>query len=221
MGLAKLQGVLARLYTDAGLRERFFADPQTVGEALGLSDEESQQLAQLSAQQVNFFADSLKRKRLNEACKLMPLTHRVLGKRFGALFRRYADTHVPRGTKKHLEDALAFSAFVEQASPIKGIERWTVDLLRYEAAWLKAWDPTCRWILRWFQHPVAKLVHRLEMENEVPLPRAKPTIAFWFRLSPRGRLCHFVLSLPLLRPSRFNHSHRLALRTTCRLEELA
>ncbi len=79
MGLARLQEVLAQLYTDAALRERFFADPQGVSEALGLQPEEAQQLTQLSAPQVDFFAESLKRKRLNEACKLLPLTRRVLG----------------------------------------------------------------------------------------------------------------------------------------------
>jgi hypothetical protein len=64
MGLAQIQQVLARLYTDAALRERFFADPQRTGAELGLDAGEVHQLAHLSVQQVTFFARSLQRKRL-------------------------------------------------------------------------------------------------------------------------------------------------------------
>ena len=198
MGLARLQEVLAQLYTDAALRERFFADPQGVSEALGLQPEEAQQLTQLSAPQVDFFADSLKRKRLNEACKLLPLTRRVLGKRFGVLFRRYADTHAPSGVKKHLEDAVAFSRFVEHAASEKGIEPWLVDLLRYEAAWLKAWDPTCRWMARRFGFPVGGLAKTLAHGDGAGMPQEQPTIALWFRILQRGRLRHVLLPLPRL-----------------------
>ena len=180
------------------LRERFFADPQGVSEALGLQPEEAQQLTQLSAPQVDFFADSLKRKRLNEACKLLPLTRRVLGKRFGALFRRYADTHAPSGVKKHLEDAVAFSLFVERAAPEEGIEPWLVDLLRYEAAWLKAWDPTFRWMARRFGFPVGGLAQTLAHGDGAGMPQEQPTIALWFRILQRGRLRHVLLPLPRL-----------------------
>ena len=196
MGLAKLQGVLARLYTDASLRERFFADPEGVSEVLGLSSGEAQQLARMSAQQVNFFANSLKRKRLNEAHKMLPLTCRVLGKRFGSLFRRYADTHAPSGVKKHLEDAIAFSRFVEQDAAKEGIVPWVVDLLRYEAAWLKVWEPSFRWMAIGFDFPVGRLAQTLAQGNGAGLPQQRPTIALWFRILQRGQLRHILLPLP-------------------------
>lgn len=60
MGLAQVQQVLAQLYTNTDLRERFFNHPNEVAEELGLSVDEQQQVAQLSAQQVNLFASSLK-----------------------------------------------------------------------------------------------------------------------------------------------------------------
>jgi hypothetical protein len=197
MGLAQIQRVLATLYTDAVWRERFFADPHRGGEALGLSAEETQQLAQLSAQQVAFFASSLQRKRLHEACKLLPLTHRVLGKRFAVLFRRYADTHVPKGPKKHREDAVAFSAFVERVMRGDGIEPpWVVELVCYEALWLNAADPTCRWMVRWFRYPMDKLVQSVVQGDGGQVSLMQPTIALWFRLSRHRRLRHVILSLP-------------------------
>lgn len=197
MGLAQRQRVLATLYTDAVWRERFFVDPTGALSPNASPSEETLQLAQLSAQQVAFFAGSLQRKRLNEACKLLPLTHRVLGKRFAVLFRRYADTHVPKGPKKHREDAVAFSTFVERIMRGDGIEPpWVVELARYEALWLNAADPTCRWMVRWFRYPMYKLVRSVVQGEGDQVLLMQPTIAFWFRLSPYRRLRHVVLSLP-------------------------
>jgi hypothetical protein len=199
MGLAQIQHVLARLYTDRVLRERFFGDPQGVGEELGLTRDEMQQLAHLSEQQVDFFVQSLQNKRLKEVCKQLPLTYGVLGRRFGEMFGRYAHTHVPKGLRKHQEDALAFSAFLERVAREEGLEpAWVVDLMRYEAAWLKAADPACRWTVRWFRYPVNKLVRGVAQGGGMLLPQEQVTVALWTRISRRSRLRHIVLSLPRL-----------------------
>src|SRR5215203_4365823 len=113
MGLARVQWLLAQLYTDASLRERFFAHAQAVSEEYGLSPDEAQPLCQLSAAQVTFFADSLRRKRLNGVAKLLPLSVHALGKRFGELFTEFADTFVPSGTNKQRQDARAFASFID------------------------------------------------------------------------------------------------------------
>ena len=194
MGLAQMQEAMARLYTDAALREQFFDDPQSGGGALGLNTDETRQLAQLSRRQVSFFACSLHNKRLIEISKLLPLTHRMLGPRFAELFRRYANTHVPAGTKRHREEALAFSAFVEQVAITEGIARWIVEAARYQAAWLKMADPSWRYTVRWFRYPVITPAARPNPPAAAPL--AHPTLALWFRLSRRGRLRHVVLSVP-------------------------
>ena len=199
MGLVLIQRVLAQLYTDTVLRERFFADPQREGEALGLSSDDMQHLIQLSVPQVNFFAASLKRKRLNEVCKLLPLTHHVLGNRFAALFLRYADTHLPKGIKKHRDDAIAFAAFIEQVARVDGIEPpCFMDLARYEASCLKAADSTCRWLVCLFRHPMDKVVRNLVQGDDAPLPSAQLTIALWFRLFRQRQVRHLILSLPRL-----------------------
>lgn len=114
MGLADVQRVLAQLYTNSTLQEHFLADPQSVGQELGLEAAEIEQIAQLSAQQVTRFAQSLHNKRLGEVYKLLPLSYKVLGKSFTALFRQYAHTYVPSGIKKHRDDAIAFAVFIER-----------------------------------------------------------------------------------------------------------
>ena len=195
MGLAHVQRLLVELYTDAALREQFFADPRAACEVFRLSPNEAQQLGQLSSEQVGFFANSLRRKRLNAVGKLLPLTKRALGDYFAELFGQYADSFMPSGTAKHRQDAIAFVAYIEEALSVHTTEPTrAVGLARYEAAWLKAADPTSRWIVCRLREPISRLVRCAR--HDAPSPRA--TVALWFRLSPRSRLRHVVLSRPRL-----------------------
>ena len=100
MGLAQIQRLLAQLYTDAALRERFLRDRQAVAEAFDLSAEEVHQVSQLSARQLTFFAHSLQRKPLNAVGKLLPLTKRALGDRSADLFAQNSVAFVPHGARK-------------------------------------------------------------------------------------------------------------------------
>jgi hypothetical protein len=162
MGLAETQKVLARLYTDAGLRERFFADPLKTGEELGLGREEVRQLSLLSARQVNFFASSLHAKRLQEVRDLLPLTVRALGERAAPLFREYAETNLPGGIKKHRADAAAFAGHLTKTGAIKGAgSEWVAELARYERAWLEAADMTRGVIARRFRLAISELVREV------------------------------------------------------------
>lgn len=197
MGLREIQRVLAQLYTNAALREGFFADPQAVGEELGLSAAEVQQVAQLSAQQVNLFANSLHGKRLGEVCKLLPLTYRALGKHFALLFRRYAETYVPKGIKKQRDDAISFATFVEQVARVEDIEpAWAMEVLRYEKADLMAGSVTRRLMVCRFGYAIGKLVQSLDRSDEIPSLVRRPTIVFWVHFTRQGHLWRVVFSLP-------------------------
>src|SRR5262245_49419326 len=99
MGLAEIQGVLARLYVDPVLRERFFAEPAAVGAELGLDAEEARGLACVSRRQVDQFADSLRRKRRAQVRRAIPMAARALGGRFAEFFERYAVESEPRGAR--------------------------------------------------------------------------------------------------------------------------
>ncbi len=199
MGLAQTQDFLAQLYTDSGLRTRFFADPHGVGMAVGLAADLAAQLAELSSDEVTFFAHSLQRKRLNEVRKLLPLTDRALGMRFVKLFLQYAESHIPKGIKKHGEDALAFAAYVERVARAQRVgPAWVVDLIRYESAWVNVHCRPRRWQVRWYRHPVDKLVRGLMDDRGTTVCLRRPTIGLWLRFSRRSKLWHAVVSLPPL-----------------------
>ncbi len=197
MGLARVQWLLAQLYTDANLRERFFADTHAVSEEYGLSPDEAKHLCQLSAAQVTFFADSLRRKRLNAAAKLLPLSVYALGKRFAELFTEFADTFVPSGTNKQRQDARAFASFIEGIARGRQIgPPWVLELIRYEAAELAAADPTSHCVIRWFREPISMLMQRSAEDLQAWHEPSRPTLAIWCRLSPRRRPWHIAVSLP-------------------------
>jgi hypothetical protein len=195
MGLAETQNALARIYTDNALRERFFADPQTVGLELGLRSDEAEQLARISAQKAAHFAASLLNKRIHEVAKLLPLSSRLLGQQFRKLFRDYAATHLPVGAKKHLEDAIGFAAFAERSPLIEhSTPLWASELLAYEREFLRAGEP--KPYLRWrrFRYPVHDIARRLSKGEQVdPQLEARPVLLLWFRLSKNGGLRHRVI----------------------------
>ncbi len=149
MELAKLQQILARLYTDRGFRERFFNDPFAVAAELGLSPIEVDRLRDLLGAQVGFFASSLVRKRLNEVRKLLPLSSRVLGRTFESLFWRYAETHTLKALKPDEQDAVAFSSYIVREARSKNLDPpWSVDVARYEAARVEVLALGRRWAVR-------------------------------------------------------------------------
>lgn len=197
MGLAEAQRALARLYTDDGLRERFFGDPLKVGREMGLSAEEARELGRLSARKVNAFADSLRSKRFLEVSKLLPMTSRVIGGAFAESFKHHAQTYSPTGIRKHLGDALAFASYLEAKLRAER-ERpgWMLDLLRYESARLLAADPARRVVARVFRHDISRLVRSVARREETPVVEKRLTVAVWWRPRRRGTVRYAVLTAP-------------------------
>ena len=197
MGLAETQKALARIYTDSDLRERFFADPQAVGQQLGLASDEADSLARIPARQAAYFAASLLNKRIHEVAKLLPHSSRLLGQQFRKLFREYAQTHLPGGTKKHLEDAVSFAAYAERDSRLAdAAPAWAIELLGYERESLRAGIP--KPFLRWrsFRYPVHEIARRLSKGEAVSAQlEARPVLLLWFRPSRNARLRHRVIKL--------------------------
>lgn len=171
-----LQPILAQLYTNTELRSRFFTNPEAVGAELGLNKTQIQQLSQLPSTAVNLFATSLKRKRLGEIRELLPMTAKALDKEFAKLFWQYAETYLPQGIKKHLDDAKSFASYIEKVGNIK--PDWILDLVRYEKAWLEAAEPNTRLLVRRFRYAVNQSEGNLQ----------QPFVAIWFRLSHQGKL---------------------------------
>ena len=198
MGLAETQKALARLYTDARLRERFFAAPSEVGRELGLTPEDAQQLAALGARQADYFAASLVNKRLGEVSKLLPLSARVLGQEFRKLFRQFAAAEpVPAGLSKHLRDALAFAEHVGKGGRLASVAPpWLVELLCYEKELLRAREAKTRVRVCLFRYDVRQLARSVAEDPSRPNLVRRATLAVWLRLGRRGRLRQRLLPLP-------------------------
>lgn len=189
MGLIEVQGVLARLYTDGALRERFFTRPQAVGRELGLTGSEVAELTSAEASIVAF-ARSLQVKRLMECRRLMPATCATLGADYRGLFLEYAAGPPPDGRQKVARDALRFLRFVA-ARKFPEAPPWLADLARYEAVSIEAGFPETRLRVRLFQWPVDHLV--LDCK---PAPlQGQRFLRIWLRASRRSRLIHLRLRL--------------------------
>ena len=192
MGLAEIQGALARLYVDPSLRGRFFADPAGVAVELGLGAEEARELAGVSRRQVEQFADSLRRKRRGQVRRYLPMASRALGARYGALFERYIAEAVPRGSRADIEDAIGF---VDALRRWGDGDRppWVVELARYELAWSQSVLAGRRPVIRVFRFPVGELARDRRFEGPIA-PR--PTLGIWWRPTGRGRLRHSWIAFP-------------------------
>jgi hypothetical protein len=192
MGLAEVQGALARLYIDPKLRERFFAEPVVVGNELGLGSEESLSLSRIPRRQVEQFAESLRRKRRVQVGRVVPIAAKAIGgSRFAELFERYAAESAPRGSKADLDDAIGFvkalRRWADQVEPA-----WAVDLARYELAWRQAMRAGRAPVVRTFRFPVARLA--IGRQPEPVTHRA--TLALWWRPTRRGAVRHIVITMP-------------------------
>ena len=192
MELARQQWLLARLYTQAALRQRFFRDPDAVLRELGFPPENASPWTGSLREEVQSFARSLQRKRLQDTEKILPITRRLLGEAFVPCFLEYAEGPRPTGPSAGLEEAVAFAEFLQRADPVRhGLSPWKLDLVRYEAAQRRALG--VRFMLRHFRYPV----HRWPPGPiDAPSPLRRPVWVVWFRLTRSSQLRQVVLSWP-------------------------
>ena len=190
MGLAALQTALARLYTDDAWRAEFFQDPERAGALAGLTPQETRQLAALPAADVDFFALTLRGKRLQEVCKLLPLTRRAYGPAFDEGFRAFTPTFQPDGPRKHLDDALAFAAYLSQKQ--SAAPAWAADARAYETARLTALRPARCCLARRFRHALKPLLFSLRQPDAAPVVIPQFSVAVWLRPSPQAPLYHWL-----------------------------
>lgn len=200
LGFARKKKELEEIHTSAGMRERFLADPVAVGHGLGFDAAEKRRLASMSEAQLDSFAASLHKRRLEQAGKLLPLTCRALGPDFEAAFRNYTRSHVPvRLARKHLGDALAFAAFLEKLLRRERREpRWLLDVLHYERSRVKAADPRRRLVLALFRHDVSRLVRSLARKEREAAVLARRCLAVWARARRGEPVRYAVYFLPRL-----------------------
>ncbi len=118
MSLQEQQNFLARIFTDESLRLNFLAEPEKIGGANGLREEDIAWLREIIPDELNFFANSLFHKRLHQVEKLLPLSKKALGKDFATQFQKFSQTFQPITVKKHVEDAIEFCKLL-QSQPVE------------------------------------------------------------------------------------------------------
>lgn len=178
MSLLEQQSALARLLTDPEFRQRFLAEPDRAGRELGLNEGESEDVA--SVAELESFADSLIWKRLREVEKILPITSQAAGDEFRLHFFRFAPAFNPQTVRKHYEDAIAFSRFIE-AQDLPGPVRDAARLERTRAAFFAEGRILSCCLSR----------YDLAAGGEGPKLRKRAAIAVWLRLGKGFR--HFII----------------------------
>ena len=139
MSALEVQQLLARLYTDPRMLEEFLSDRE--GFCARHANGSGELIRQIDPGQLEFFAVSLRSKRAGEVKKLLPMTVRALGIRFGEEFGRYAANTIASGDRKHLADAMAFCEWLLERSA-------SFDDLTLEAAAFELLDFKVRFDLK-------------------------------------------------------------------------
>ena len=173
--LAHLQAALARLYTDAAVREELRCSPEAFAARFGLEESEVAGLVREVLGEVEDFARALHRKRFHEAMRALPRTREILGVRLAALFDEYAAATPLGAARNPALDALAFVQWL-LAAHRAGLSAADGDALRYECAWLTMQHTSRRALVRWLLVPGAAGGSRV--------------CAVWWRW--RGRLRHWA-----------------------------
>lgn len=182
MSLAEQQRLLARLYTDPEIRRQLDEDPAALAAGLGVEGATAENLTAV-ADEIDEFAQALHRKRFGSIRKALPATSKALGKRFREAFIEHAEVFIPSGTDKIRRDILAFERFLDER--LTGEDVWIRELLRWEAAWVRANDPRFRFRMLFFRSA--------EAAQARGAPESwRPEVIVWWRL-PGKRLRYRAL----------------------------
>ncbi len=191
MALAHIQSMLAKIYTDAELRQRFMLNPYDVASAHNLEDSEIEQIIELSKPQVEDFAVSLIYKRLGETRKKLSFTARMLGKKFPRLFFQYAKESSPQGVKKYLKDTLLFAKYIERVAVKEEVAPWSLEIMRYEINGMKAFLSLFTVSVCMFRYDVEALNEAL-LRNDQVQPTKRLRAGLWVKYWPSKRMFHKV-----------------------------
>jgi len=187
VSLAQLQFALARLATSDAARAAFDRDPNLFMREFELGAADRARLARVAGARLHAYADSLDRKRANEAARLLPLAAAALGPAFRAAFMRHARrTVLPQTADRYRADAIAFARTVSRGPDAA---RPTVALLAFEAGALAAASGVPRPRLARYRYDPADLARRLAVAEHLDGAEPRPTIvATWGEWSVRVRL---------------------------------
>ena len=141
MAVLDFTGALARLLRDGRLRDGFGVDPGMVVAQFGLKEGDRAALLGLRAEDLEYQAVILLRKRFDAMRRVIPRTCAELGDASWPAFLRYARGYLPEGQPVATADAQAFCEHLQSVRP------GAVDA--------REWNQVCfalsraRWTVRW------------------------------------------------------------------------
>ena len=201
MSLSDIEEILSRLSSDEELRARFVENPFALGRELGLSAALTRQLRREAAARFDSFAATPRDRRFVQVNKLLPLTHRVLRERFTLYFNRYVSEHGPPAFEHLFGDVLRFAEYLEERLKEDYLgSGWTLDLLRFEKARVKAADPDRRLVVQTFRHDISRLVRGIVRKDREALLEVvvRRSVAVWWRRRPHDPIRYAVFAAPQL-----------------------
>ena len=186
MSLLETQNFLARLYTDEDLRLAFLSEPEKIGAENNLTEKEIAELAAILPDELNFFADSLVWKRLREVEKFLPLTRKLLDKKFEVYFRKFSQNFNPKSVKKHLEDAIEFGSFLQKQ---KIEPDWVTDLAKFERARLIFNSHVKNFVVERFQYNIKEILREFSSKGGYTQSnfQRRKTFAVWLRIGRKSK----------------------------------
>ena len=199
MSLSQIDEILTRLSADETLRARFVENPFALGRELGLSAAATRQLRREAAARFNSFAATPRDRRFVQVNKLLPLTHRVLRERFNRYFERYVVEHGAPAVDHLFGDVLRFAEYLEEKLRDDYLgSGWTLDLVRFEKARVKAADPNRRLVVATFRHDIGRLVRGIARKDAPFEVVVRRTVAVWWRRRPRAPVRYAAFAAPRL-----------------------
>ncbi len=183
MALAEVQRALAALATNEAARDRLRVEPEAFARDFALAPGELAQVRTIGEARVLAYVDSLQRKRVAEAVRLLPLSARADGAELRRAFGRHA-RRVPLGSGKlrYVRDVLTFAG---EAARDPGEPRALRELLDYEATWLRAASATAFIRLRAYAFPVPGVARALKRGEPWEGVGRRRTVVIW--LAAGGR----------------------------------
>jgi hypothetical protein len=199
MSLSDIEQILARLTADESLRARFVENPFALGRELGLTPTRTRQLRREAADRFDSFAATPRERRFVQVNKLLPLTHRVLRERFTRYFDAYVVEHGSPTVEHLFGDVLHFAEYLEEKLKDDYLgSGWTLDLLRFEKARVKAADPNRRLVVASFRHDISRLVRGVARKDAPFEVVVRRSVAVWWRRRPHEPVRYTVFAAPKL-----------------------
>ena len=138
-------------------------------------------------------------RRFVQVYKLLPLSHRVLKGRFTYYFDRYVAEHGAVSFERLFGDVLAFADYLEAKIQEDHLgSGWTLDILRFEKARIKAADPKRRIVVQAFRHDISRLVRGVMRKGELFAAVRRRSVAVWWRRRKGEPVRYAVFNAPRL-----------------------